>query len=108
MDLFNVKLIRKELGKTQEEFAKMLGVTAKTIRNWEAGSTIPASKKEILQQYKKGNITGNIYNTNKKIEDNVDNDLIEMLKNQIVEKDRQLKERDLQIKQLLDIIGKMQ
>lgn len=108
MDAQDVKTIRKGLKKTQDEFAKMLGVTPKTIRNWEAGYTIPAPKREILQQYKIGNITGNIINSTNKTEKKNDNDLIEMLKNQLAEKDRQLKERDLQIKQLLDIISKMQ
>lgn len=108
MNAEEVKSIRKSTKKTQEEFAKMLGVTAKTIRNWEAGYTIPASKKAILEQYKIGNITGNIFNSNNKTEKKSDDDLIEMLKNQLSEKDRQLKERDLQIKQLLDIISKMQ
>lgn len=97
MDTTDVKSIRKNLNKTQDEFAKMLGVTAKTIRNWEAGYTIPATKKEILQQYKIGNITGNIFESNNEAEKKTDNALIEMLKNQLAEKDRQLKERDNQI-----------
>jgi len=36
-----VKAIRKKLGLTQAEFAKMICVSLATLRNWEQGRTYP-------------------------------------------------------------------
>lgn len=37
----NVKLVRETLNQTQEGFAELLGVTVKTVRNWEQGRRVP-------------------------------------------------------------------
>jgi len=47
-DLCDVKAIREKLGISQEEFAKRLGVSSRTVQNWECGKKIPDSKREIL------------------------------------------------------------
>ena len=47
-DLCDVKAIREKLGISQEEFAKCLGVSSRTVQNWEFGKKIPDSKREIL------------------------------------------------------------
>jgi transcriptional regulator with XRE-family HTH domain len=47
-DLCDVKVIREKLGISQEEFAKRLGVSSRTVQNWECGKKIPDSKREIL------------------------------------------------------------
>ena len=47
-DLCDVKAIREKLGISQEEFAKRLGVSSRTVQNWEFGKKIPDSKREIL------------------------------------------------------------
>jgi phage repressor protein C with HTH and peptisase S24 domain len=47
-DLYNVKEIREKIGISQEEFAKMLGVSSRTVQNWERGKKIPDSKREML------------------------------------------------------------
>jgi len=36
-----VKELRKKLGLTQSEFARMLCVSVATLRNWEQGRTYP-------------------------------------------------------------------
>lgn len=36
-----IKDIRSSTGKTQEEFARMMGVSVKTLRNWEQGRRKP-------------------------------------------------------------------
>jgi putative transcriptional regulator len=37
-----VKHVREKLGMTQEEFAQMLGVSARTLEGWEQGKTKPS------------------------------------------------------------------
>ena len=48
MDGLEIKKNRKRLGLTQEKLAKMIGVSTKTIVNYEGGGVIPESKKDIL------------------------------------------------------------
>ena len=48
MDSEQIKLKRKEKGITQAELSKLLGVSTKTIQNYESGHVIPDTKKEIL------------------------------------------------------------
>lgn len=61
MNEIDIKTIRTELGMTQSEFAKRLGISTRTVQNWESGGAIPESKHEILrgmlpQQYFGGNV----------------------------------------------------
>ena len=62
MNDLDIKAIRIESGLTQPEFAKRLGVTTRTVQNWEAGGTIPETKRELLramlrpQQYFGGDV----------------------------------------------------
>lgn len=44
-----IKQKRKQLGYTQEELAIRLGVSVKTISNYENGEIIPESKKALLR-----------------------------------------------------------
>ncbi len=37
----NVKAVRRRLGKSQAEFARMIGVSVVTLRNWEQGRRRP-------------------------------------------------------------------
>lgn len=37
----SVKTIRQQLGKSQSEFAQMIGVSVATLRNWEQGRRRP-------------------------------------------------------------------
>ena len=57
MNDIDVKRIRQELGLTQANFAKMLGVNPRTVQNWEAGGVIPESKCELLRNIKEGNVS---------------------------------------------------
>lgn len=45
----DIKNFRKKFGLTQSALAKKLGVDIKTVQNWEAGRTIPATKYEIFR-----------------------------------------------------------
>ena len=61
MNDLDIKKIRIELGMTQADFAKRLGISIRTVQNWESGGAIPESKHEILrglipQQYFGGNV----------------------------------------------------
>lgn len=49
MNALEVKSIRKNLGLTQANFAKKLGVNVRTVQNWEAGGVIPDSKSALLR-----------------------------------------------------------
>ncbi len=37
----DVKAVRRRLGKSQSEFARMIGVSVSTLRNWEQGRRRP-------------------------------------------------------------------
>jgi len=37
----DVRQVRKKLGKSQTEFALMIGVSVATLRNWEQGRRVP-------------------------------------------------------------------
>lgn len=50
MNEIDVKELREKLGISQEKLAKLLGITARTVQNWEAGGVIPQTKKEILHE----------------------------------------------------------
>lgn len=43
------KTLRSQLGLTQVEMAKVIGVDVKTIQNWESGRNIPKTKHGILR-----------------------------------------------------------
>ncbi len=44
----DVKAIRKQLGLSQEEFARRFGFSASTLRNWEQGTRRPETTARIL------------------------------------------------------------
>ena len=49
MNADEIKAIRGELGLSQEEFARRLGVSPRTVQNWESGGKIPDSKIGAIQ-----------------------------------------------------------
>jgi DNA-binding transcriptional regulator YiaG len=51
--------IRRDLGKTQQEFAEFIGVDRRTIINYEQGKKIPASRVKLLNQLLEDNKTKN-------------------------------------------------
>jgi len=44
----NVPLIRKKYGLSQEKFAKLLGISVSTLRNWEQGRRKPEGAARVL------------------------------------------------------------
>lgn len=46
----DIERLRKLLNLTQETFASKLGVSSRTIQNWEAGKVIPKSKLTLLRE----------------------------------------------------------
>jgi transcriptional regulator with XRE-family HTH domain len=50
MNAIDIKKRRKELGLNQSELAQKLGVSTKTISNYENGEVIPLSKKALLHE----------------------------------------------------------
>ena len=46
----DVKAIRQRLGKSQSEFARMIGVSVSTLQNWEQGRRQPAGPARALLQ----------------------------------------------------------
>lgn len=68
MDAKKIREKREELGLTQSELATLIGVSLRTIQNYEKDGVIPSSKYEILRNVLNTsniNITGdnNIANT---------------------------------------------
>lgn len=57
MDAQEIKRLRESLGLTQADLAKRIGVSLKTITNYETGGGIPASKQEILRLALSNNAT---------------------------------------------------
>lgn len=49
MNALEIKENRKKLGLTQQELADKLGVSLKTVSNYEKGEVIPDSKKALLR-----------------------------------------------------------
>ncbi|MEW6532116.1 MAG: NadS family protein [Thermodesulfobacteriota bacterium] len=48
MDLPDVKRIRTRYQISQKEFASLLGISVKTLQNWEQGRRIPKGPAQIL------------------------------------------------------------
>jgi transcriptional regulator with XRE-family HTH domain len=48
MNSLRIKELRKKLGLTQDDLAKKIGVSRKTIVNYENGEVIPETKRELL------------------------------------------------------------
>ena len=46
----DVKAIRRRLGKSQAEFARMIGVSVSTLQNWEQGRRRPEGPARALLQ----------------------------------------------------------
>ena len=44
----NVRMIRQNLGKSQPEFALLIGVSVATLRNWEQGRRVPEGPARAL------------------------------------------------------------
>jgi len=44
----DVQLIRKNYGLSQEKFAKLLGISVSTLRNWEQGRRKPEGPARVL------------------------------------------------------------
>ena len=50
MKAIQLKKMRKNSGFTQQELANLIGVSLKTIQNYESGEVIPETKHEILHR----------------------------------------------------------
>lgn len=48
--MIDIREQRKRLGMTQEEFANRLGVSTRTVQNWEQGGAIPASSRNAIER----------------------------------------------------------
>jgi putative transcriptional regulator len=46
----DIKSIRQGFGLTQEQFAALLGISVRTLRNWEQGRRIPEGPARVLLQ----------------------------------------------------------
>lgn len=60
MNALEIRKKRKELKLTQSQLAEMLGVSLKTISNYEKGEVIPQSKKELLHKILNEEISNNL------------------------------------------------
>ncbi len=101
-----LKEIRKKLGITQKELAKMLNVNARTIQKWENGEVeIRKNNAFMIRERIKGAFDGGVnINTNHQAGDNIvggrESELLDLIR----KKDEQIAEKDKQIETLLEII----
>lgn len=51
MSNLDLKALRENSGLTQKELSEKLGITTRTIINWEGGGVIPKGKRELLQRF---------------------------------------------------------
>lgn len=54
MNGLDIKDLRLKIGVTQRELAEMVGVSEKTVQNWEYGKPIPTTKHQILRAIQTG------------------------------------------------------
>lgn len=54
MNGLDIKDLRLKLGVTQRKLAEMVGVSEKTVQNWEYGKPIPTTKHQILRTIQSG------------------------------------------------------
>lgn len=54
MNGLDIKDLRLKIGITQRELAEMVGVSEKTVQNWEYGKPIPTTKHQILRTIQSG------------------------------------------------------
>lgn len=121
MKTYDIKKLRKKMELSQQQFAALVGVSVKTVSNWENGGVIPASKKPQLQSlYESGlGLSSGVYQSTQKgdnlkdsvkIEGGSDRwfDMMERKDEQLKKKDDQIAKRDDQIDRLLAIIERMQ
>ncbi|HAL16477.1 MAG TPA: transcriptional regulator [Anaerolineaceae bacterium] len=47
-DRLDIKRIREKYNLTQEQFAAMLGISVRTLRNWEQGRRVPEGPAMVL------------------------------------------------------------
>nr|DAT47406.1 MAG TPA: putative transcriptional regulator [Caudoviricetes sp.] len=124
MNGIETREIREKFGLSQERFAKLLGVTTRTVQNWEAGGTIPQTKQEILHEIsvnpqlyiggEQSNINGtNTTTTNNHTTNNygecdvcTDNGIVDKLIDEIAEQRKLVAKSQEQIDRLLGIIEK--
>lgn len=96
MNTINVAQLRKENHLTQEQLARIIGVSRQTIKNWEAGKPIPStSVMKLNEVFNSGSplVANNIQGNNSQNSETVVLAFID-----------QLKEKDKQIDRLLGII----
>jgi len=48
LDRLEIKHIREGYNLTQEQFAAMLGISVRTLRNWEQGRRVPEGPAMVL------------------------------------------------------------
>lgn len=124
MNEMETREIREKFGLSQERFAKLLGVTTRTVQNWEAGGTIPQTKQAILHEIsenpqlyiggEQSNINGaNTTTTNNHTTNNygecdgcTDNGIVDKLIDEIAEQRKLVAKSQEQIDRLLGIIEK--
>ena len=101
MNDFDLKKIRKKINISQEKLAKELGVTLKTVQNWESGGNIPNSKKDfirnITQSLSAANVQPSAPICKEKDPENVMDGMLNLLKEQLKEKDAIIKDLNREI-----------
>jgi predicted transcriptional regulator len=101
------KTLRSLLGLTQQELAEKIGVSFRTIQNYEAGGVIPPAKQKLLSgmlSEVRGNISRNTGSVNTGSVGGHNVTIADPSIKKIIEKDKIQLERDLSVEGYLQTI----
>ena len=116
-ELFDVKILRKNLKLTQDALAKECGVSLRTVQNWEKGETIPESTQKLLRSLaEKHETTSQVVGNSNNVQSNNINDaatikeivqiLSEKHDRELMAKNEQISKSQEQIDRLISLLEK--
>lgn len=101
MSNLELKEIRKKLKLSQEKFGEKVGVSLRTVQNWESGvNEVPKMLEILINEFNKNKNTNSVHSNNEIADIEIDlrytievqKDLIKSLKKELQEKPNEFKD----------------